>query len=112
MIPKAVIETKIDPETNHHEYRARLDANYYLSVNPEAISAEHDLHPMIEAELKAGLFNVVYGDIVKEMSRVIEVCSELKCVRGRELSDSYLLRDQIKKLENCADNIMNMCIIE
>lgn len=108
---KIVIETKIDPETNHHEYRARLDANYFLSVNPEEVSSADDLQPMIEAELKAGLSDAVYGDIVKEMRRIIEICSKLKSVRT-DYYDFGLLEDQIKKLENCINSIMNMCFFE
>lgn len=111
-MPKIVIETRIDPETQHHEYRARLDANYYLSVNSEeVISVENDLQPMIEAELKAGLSNAVYGDIVKEMRRIIEICSKLKSVRT-DYYDFGLLEDQIKKLENCTNNIMDLCFFK
>lgn len=112
IIPKIVTETRINPDTHHHEYRARLDANYCLSVTPEVISTEHDLQSMIESELKMGLSNVVYGDILKEMRQVIEACSALKSVRTKEYSDSALLRDQIKKLENCTNNIMNLCVFE
>lgn len=111
MFTKIVIELKIDPETHHHEYRARLDADYCLSVTPEAIDTD-DIQSMIGSELKMGLSNVVYGDIVKEMRQVIEACSELKSVRTPEYSDSVLLRDQIKKLENCTNNIMNLCVFE
>lgn len=113
MIPKIIIESKINPDTHHHEYRARLDANYYLSVTPELIiNTEHDLQSMIESELKMGLSDAVYGDIAKEMKQVIEACSALKSVRTKEYSDLDLLRDQIKKLENCANNIMNLCFFE
>lgn len=112
MIPKIIIETKINPETYNHEYRARLDANYCLSVNSEIISTEPNFQSMIESELKMGLSNIVYGDIVKEIGQVFEACSELRGVKTKELSDFDLLRDQIKKLENCTNNIMNLCIFE
>ena len=112
MIPKVIIETKINPDTYHHEYRAKLDANYCLSVNSEVISTAHDLQSMIESELKMGLSNAVYGNIVKEMRQVIEVYSELKSIKTKEYSDFDLLRDQIKKLENCTNNIMNLCFFE
>lgn len=111
MIPKIIIETKLNPETHHHEYRARLDANYHLSVSPGIISTD-DLQPMVESELKMGLSNVVYGDIMKEMRQIIEVYSELKSVRTKDISDFNTLRDQIKKLENCTNNIMNLCSFE
>lgn len=112
-MPKVIIETRIDPETQHHEYRARLDANYYLSVTPEAVISADDLQSMIETELKAGLSNTVYGDIVKEMRQLIAACSELNHIRAIDSDDfMLLLRDHIKKLENCTDNIMNLCIIE
>lgn len=112
MKPKIVIESRIDPETQHHEYRARLDANYFLSVNSEEVISSNDLQPMIEAELKMGLSNIVYDDIVKEMRQVIEAYSELKHIRTKEYSDYILLIEQIKKLENCTNNIMNMCTFE
>lgn len=112
MIPKIIIESKISPETQHHEYRARLDANYCLSVTSEVINTEHDLQTMIESELKMGLSNVVYGDIVKEMRQVIEACSALKSIKTEEYSDFILLREQIQKLENCTNNIMNLCFFE
>lgn len=110
MIPKIIIESRLNPETHHHEYRARLDANYYLSVNSEVISTD-DLQSMIETDLKMGLSNAVYGDIIKEMRQVIEVCSELKSIKTKELSEFDLL-DKIKKLENYTNNIMNLCIFE
>lgn len=112
MKPKVIIETKINPETHNHEYRARLDANYCLSVNPWVSEWASDLRSMIETELKMGLSNAVYGNIVKEMRQVIEAYSELKSVRTKEYSDFVLLTEQIQKLENCTDNIMNMCVFE
>ena len=111
MIPRVIIETKNNPDTHHHEYRARLDANYCLSVNSEVISTD-DLQSMIETELKMGLSNAVYGNIIKEMRQVIEAYSELKSIKTKEHSDFILLRDQIKKLENCTNNIMNLCFFE
>lgn len=112
MIPKIIIETKINPETYHYEYRAKLDANYHLSVNSWVISTECDLQSMIETELKMGLSNAVYGNIVKEMRQVIEVYSELKSIKTKEYSDFDLLGVQIKKLEDCTNNIMNLCFFE
>lgn len=112
MIPKIIIETKLNPDTHHHEYRARLDANYNLTVSPDVIISTDDLQSMIETELKMGLSNAVYGDIVKEMRQVIEVYSELKSIKTREHSDFLLLREQIKKLENCTNKIMDLCVFE
>ena len=90
------IESRIN--TANHEYRARLNANYNLVVSPDAMMMAHcDLQKSIETELKMGLSNVVYGDIVKEMRHVIEVYSELKSIKTKEYSDFLLLREQIKK---------------
>lgn len=49
------------------------------------------------------------SNIIKEMRQVIEAYSELKSIKTKEHSDFILLRDQIKKLENCTNNIMNLC---
>lgn len=112
-MPKVIIETRIDPENPYlTEYRARLDANYFLAVNSEeVISVENDLQSMIESELKMGLSDAVYGDIIKEMRQVIEACSELKSARMKDLTVS-VLRDQTKKLEDCTNNIMKLCFFE
>lgn len=108
------IDSRINTDTANHEYRARLNANYNLVVSSEVVQSTStwDLQNSIETELKIGLSNVVYGDIVKEMRHVIEVYSELKSIKTREHSDFLLLREQIKKLEETTNKIMNLCVFE
>lgn len=109
---KIIIETKFNPESHHHEYRARLDANYYLSVNSEeVISVENDLQSMIESELKKGLSSNVYGDIMKEVMQINKACSELK--RAKLTDYAYFDHlDQVEKIENHVDNIVKLCSFE
>ena len=97
---KIIIDSRIDKETNNHEFRARLAVGYSLSVSPELTSEMPNLRETTESELKMGLSNAVYGDIVKELQQVIKAYSELKSIKTREISDFILLNDQIKNLKN------------
>ena len=108
------IDSRINTDTANHEYRARLNANYNLVVSSEVVQAcsTWDLQNAIETELKMGLSNAVYCDIIKEMRQLIEACSKLYSVRGREYSDSVMIEEQIKKLEESTNKIMNLCVFE
>lgn len=110
---KIIIESKINPDNNNHEYRARLNANYNLTVSPELVeNAQYGLRSIIESELKNGMSEIVYGDIKKETHKIIEVCSDLYRIRGKEYADSAMLEEQMKKLEETTNNILQLCVFD
>lgn len=108
---KIIIESKINPDNNNHEYRARLDANYNLTVSPELVeNTQYELRSIVESELKNGMSDIVYGDIKKEVHKIIEVWNNLCRVRGYEYTDDDILKEQMTNLEEITNNISNLCV--
>ena len=110
---KIIIESKINPDNDNYEYRARLNSNYNLTVSPELVeNTQYELRSNIESELKNGMSEIVYGDIKKEMRKIIEVCGNLYRIRGKEYADSVMLEEQMKKLEETTNNILQLCVFD
>lgn len=110
---KIIIESKINPDNGNYEYRARLNANYNLTVSPELVeNAQYGMRSIIESELKNGLSEIVYRGIKKELHKIIEARNNLYRIRGKEYSDTTMLAEQMNKLEEAISKILQLCVFD